>query len=70
MATKQANAPREAKHENEVIGENNFREVADRAIEQYQKKGMIIDALLWAKLIGHYNAALDAAKARITELGG
>jgi hypothetical protein len=41
------------------LDETNFREWAQRMIEQYVSKGMVIDSLVWARIIGLYNEALD-----------
>lgn len=42
------------------IDKSNFRETAQAAIKKYQDKGMILDALLWARIVGLYEKALDA----------
>lgn len=44
------------------IDETNFRSTAQDIIKAYVKKGMILDALLWGRVIGLYDAALDKAR--------
>jgi len=44
------------------LNETNFREFARKAIEKYEQRGMLIDAMLWSAIIGHYNTALDSRK--------
>lgn len=52
------------------LNSTNFRQFAEDAIKVYEKKGMILDALLWHGIIGHYNAALDDANKRAGASGG
>ena len=44
-----------------TLSESNYRDFAKRIIEKYSEKNMIIDALLWAQVIGFYEAALENA---------
>lgn len=48
------------------IDDSNFRETARRAIEAYDKKGLVYDAILWSTIIAFYNDALDKAQASAT----
>ncbi|MDE2102676.1 MAG: hypothetical protein KGL39_35860, partial [Patescibacteria group bacterium] len=41
-----------------TIDESNFRECAQQAIEKYKNSGMVLDALVWSRIIGLYEAAL------------
>lgn len=43
------------------LDETNFRSFAKKAIESYQKKGMLVDVLLWGGIIREYELALDKA---------
>lgn len=45
---------------NDTLNETNFREFARKAIEKYEQKGMLIDAMLWGAIIGYYERALEA----------
>lgn len=40
------------------INTTNFQDVAQTAIREYFKKGMLLDALLWGSIIAYYDAAL------------
>jgi len=40
------------------LSRDNYRQFAQRAIEAYERKGMLVDALLWSGIIGHYEASL------------
>jgi hypothetical protein len=51
------------KEELGTLSKSNFREFAKRAIAQYEKKDLIVDALLWSAIIGHYEAAIKKAAA-------
>lgn len=41
------------------IDETNFRVHAQRAIKKYQEKGMILDAMVWGRIIALYEEALN-----------
>jgi hypothetical protein len=43
------------------LGPDNFRDYAQAAIKSYADKRMLVDALLWRGIIGHYERALAAA---------
>lgn len=43
------------------IDETNYRNTAHRMVAKYEEKGMIVDALLWAHIVGHYETALKKA---------
>jgi hypothetical protein len=43
------------------IDESNFRKCAQSAIKKYEKDGKLIDALVWMRIIGLYEAALQNA---------
>jgi hypothetical protein len=53
----QGNMPKTSTN-NEVLGPTNFQEFARRAIEKYKKESMIIDSMLWAGIIAHYDHAI------------
>ena len=40
------------------IDETNFRKCAQDAIKKYEKQGKLLDALMWMRIIGLYEAAL------------
>lgn len=37
----------------------NFREYAQRAVDKYAEKNMLVDSLLWAWIIGHFEAEIE-----------
>jgi hypothetical protein len=43
------------------LDETNFRETAQKIIAKYVEMTLLVDALLWAQVIGFYNNALDEA---------
>ena len=46
------------------LDRSNFRDLARGAIEQYRAKGMILDAIFWARVVGLYDAALRVSRGR------
>jgi hypothetical protein len=42
-----------------ALDKTNFRDFARRTIDSYAAKGMLLDAILWGQIIGHYENALD-----------
>jgi hypothetical protein len=46
----------------ESLTGSNYREIAQKCIAVYQKKGLALDCLLWSQIIGYYEAALQEAK--------
>jgi hypothetical protein len=38
-------------------------EAVERRMKHYQVKGRILDLLLWSSILGHYNAAIEKARA-------
>lgn len=47
-----------------TLDETNFREFAKAAIASYEKKAMVVDAMVWGQIIGHYERALGQKKPR------
>lgn len=47
------------------IDETNFREHAQRAIKKYGEKGMILDAMVWGRIVGLYEDALKRRTAAL-----
>lgn len=43
------------------IDETNFRKCAQSAIKKYEKDGKLLDALVWMRIVGLYEAALPKA---------
>jgi hypothetical protein len=56
--------------ESEVLSDENYRRFAQKAIEKYAEKGMVIDSLMWSQVIGRYEAALLASQAARVNQGG
>jgi hypothetical protein len=54
----------------EVLSDENYRRFAQKAIEKYSEKGMLIDSMMWAQVIGRYEAALLARQAAQVNDGG
>jgi hypothetical protein len=49
----------QGRRKNMEIGPINFRESARLAIQKYQSASMILDAIVWARIIGEYEKALE-----------
>lgn len=46
---------------------SNFRDVAKKAIAKYADTGMILDALLWGRIVGLYEQAIATASENATK---
>jgi hypothetical protein len=44
------------------LNASNYQDFARRAIDKYHEKGMMVDALLWSKIIGYYNTEISKAQ--------
>ena len=53
-----AEESRAARKKDDSLNETNFRDYAQKMIAKYNEKGMFVDAMLWASVIGHYERAL------------
>ena len=53
------------KRTTDILDATSYREVAQRAIKTYEKKGMLIDGLMWGQIIGFYEEALKEAQRTI-----
>jgi hypothetical protein len=51
-----------------MISKDNYKDVAQKAIQNYKKKAMIIDAAFWAAVINHYERELAELEDRIRTL--
>jgi len=40
------------------LNESNFQIFAQKAVEKYMEKGMILDGMLWGRIIKYYNKAI------------
>jgi hypothetical protein len=49
----------------DTLDQSNFRKFAQKAIAAYDKKGMIVDEMLWAGIIGHYDAEIERLRAAL-----
>jgi hypothetical protein len=52
----------------DTLDQSNFREFAQKAIAAYDKKGMIVDEMLWAGIIGQYDAEAERLRSALTKL--
>lgn len=48
----------------DVLSDENYRRFAQKAIEKYSQKEMLIDAMMWSQIIGRYEKALQTLLAR------
>jgi hypothetical protein len=48
--------------DSESLSNENFREWAKQCIAAYRKKGQIVDAMIWARIIAFYELALKEAE--------
>lgn len=46
----------------DILNENNFQIFAQKAVEKYMEKNMMIDGMLWGQIIKYYNKALSESK--------
>ena len=44
------------------LNENNFQIFAQKAVEKYMEKGMMLDGMLWGQIIKYYNKALSKSR--------
>lgn len=54
----------------EELDKSNYREFAKKAIQKYLDKNMLVDAMVWSKIIGFYEAENKRLNDAINSLMG
>jgi hypothetical protein len=49
------------------LNESNFQVFAQKAVEKYMEKGMMIDGILWGQIIKYYNKTLSKSRGIIND---
>ena len=69
--SKHTPGPKAEKFKNQVLSDANFRDAAQAAIEMYNTKDLLADALVWQGIIARYEAErtrlLEACRASVED---
>jgi hypothetical protein len=59
-----------AKLSRENLNARTFRDTAKKAVERYEQRGMVVDAIVWGRIVGEYEAALSDSADLLNALVG
>lgn len=53
-----------------TIDARRFRETARKAVEKYEERGMVVDAIVWGRIVGEYEALIEQLRASLVRALG
>ena len=52
---------------NETLDESNYREMAKAIVKKYFDKGMVLDGMVWSRIVAHYEDEIERLRSSKTD---